>query len=128
MLDNLIEEFKKVQDEIDVLEKRKEELSAQLKNLIEDKYITKDGKYVATIVEKSTFNYNDEKAIIEYLTKNNLNDIYLTTKINTTKFNKELKEKGMIFENVKPYITETLTEALTVKTNNTLEEIIGGVK
>ena len=124
MLDNLIKEFKQVQDEIDSLEKRKEELSTQLKSLIEEKYVTKDGKYVATIVEKSTFKYNDEKAIIDYLTKNNLNDIYLTTKINTTKFNKELKEKGKIFENVKPYITETLTEALTVKTNNTLEEII----
>lgn len=118
MLDNMIKEYIDIQKQEEEIKAKKEQLGLQIKEALANEpdatYITAEGNR-AMMVEKTTFKYTDELAIMNYIKTKGLSDVYLTTKIDTTKFNKELKSEGMLFEAVKSFVTKTITEALTVK-------------
>lgn len=96
------EEMKSLKEEI-VAEMQKEGLKSQDTGLVEGK-----------IIDKVSFKYNDEVAIINYLRSHRLND-FISTKVNTTAMNKELKAKGVLFEELKPYYSENSSITLSVK-------------
>lgn len=117
-LDEKIKRYFELKDEIAVLETEKDQLSESIKAMIgvfpDQAYTTPDG-YSAKLIEKTTYKYNDETAIIKYLNDKNLADTYMVKKFDTTKINKELKNHGILFNDLKEYISEVLTESLTVK-------------
>ena len=117
MLDDLIKEFLEIKHQEEELKSKKEELSSQIKTLLESE---KDEKYVcsngsAKLISKTTYTYNDEAAIMNYIISKGLSDVYLVKKVNTTKFNSELRNKGILFEAVKNYVTENVSKSLEVK-------------
>lgn len=116
-LDSLVRQYLSVKIEEEAIVARKNELADKIKELLENepngKYVTEGGTK-ATLVEKTTFKYNDETAIMNYLTMKGLKDVYMVKKIDTTKFNAELKVKGALFEDVKSYITESKQKSLTI--------------
>lgn len=117
MIDNLIKEFIALKKQEEELKVKKENLSAAIKEALNaekvDKYTCDNG--TAKIINKTTYSYDDETAIMNYIVSKGLSDMYLVKKINTTKFNTELKNKGLLFESVKPYITEKVSKVLEVK-------------
>ena len=116
MLEEMLNEYLELKRQEDELAAKKEELGnkikAELKNLPGRKY-TENG-FKATLTDKVTFKYDDEAAIVNYIIQKGLSEIYLSKKIDATKFNKELKNEGMLYESVKPYLTKNVSEALSV--------------
>ena len=96
------EEMKSLKEEI-VKEMGIEGISSQNTGLVEGK-----------IINKTSFKYTDEIAILNYLRSHRLND-FISTKVNTTAMNKELKNKGVLFEELKPYYSENSLITLSVK-------------
>lgn len=89
-----------------------EKIKEELKKLPNNKY--EENGFKATITNKTTYKYTDESAIVNYIIQKGLSDIYLSKEISTTKLNNALKEKGQLYENLKSYVSENITEALTV--------------
>lgn len=89
--------------EVIVAEMEKEGIKSQNTGTVEGK-----------IIDKLSFKYNDEVAMINYLRAHRLND-FISTKVNTTAMNKELKAKGVLFEELKPYYCSTKSTTLSVK-------------
>ena len=117
MLEEKIKEYFELKNNIDKMVEHKEALGAEIKGLLSnepDQTYTTAGGLKATVVNSTTFKYDDKTAIIEYLTKKGLGDIYLTKDISTKKLNAELKNEGMLYENLKTYLTKTVTESLKV--------------
>lgn len=96
------EEMKSLKEEI-VKEMEIEGISSQNTGLVEGK-----------IINKASFKYNDEIAILNYLRSHRLND-FISTKVNTTAMNKELKNKGALYEDLKNYCSENSSITLSVK-------------
>ena len=96
------EEMKSLKEEI-VKEMEIEGISSQNTGLVEGK-----------IINKASFKYNDEIAILNYLRSHRLND-FISTKVNTTAMNKELKNKGALYEDLKNYCSENNSITLSVK-------------
>ena len=96
------EEMKSLKEEI-VAEMQKEGLKSQDTGLVEGK-----------IIDKVSFKYNDEVAILNYLRTHRLNN-FISNKVNTTAMNKELKNKGALYEDLKSYCTENTSITLSVK-------------
>lgn len=114
-LEQLLEEYTNIKNQIDLLNNKKNELSEEIKDILDSmggKY--SNNGYKAAIVEKVTFTYDDKTAIINYIIKKGLKDIYLTTEISSTKLNTELKKGGTLYERLKKYMTKNITESLTV--------------
>lgn len=114
-LEQLLEEYTNIKNQIDLLNTKKNELSEEIKDILDSiggKY--SDNGYKAAIIEKTTFTYDDKIAIINYIIKKGLKDIYLTTEISSTKLNNELKKGGTLYERLKKYMTKNVTESLTV--------------
>lgn len=117
MIDEKIKEYFELKNQIDELTKKKDELASSLKEELQaypEGKLTEDGRYKAKIVSRTTYKYTDETAIINYLTQRGLSEIYITKKIDTTKFNKELKNKGVLYEALKNSIVENTSDSLTV--------------
>ena len=118
-MDELIKQYIELKTQEEEIKAKKDVLSNQIKELLEKepdmKYSTSD--YVAKLIEKTNFSYNDETAIINYITAKGLSDIYLTKKINTSKLNSELKNKGSLYNATKQYLTENIVKALDVRAN-----------
>ena len=115
-LEQLLEEYTNIKNQIDLLNNKKNELSEEIKDILDSmggKY--SNNGYKAAIVEKVTFTYDDKTVIINYIIKKGLKDIYLTTEISSTKLNNELKKGGTLYERLKKYMTKNITESLTVK-------------
>lgn len=115
-LELLLEQFIEIKKQEELLATKKEILSSKIRNLLEKepKMKYEGSKNKASLVEKVTYKYDDEIGIISYLTMKGIKDIYTTQKINTTKLNSELKNKGTLYESIKGYITENKTLALSV--------------
>lgn len=96
------EEMKSLKEEI-VAEMQKEGLKSQDTGLVEGK-----------IIDKVSFKYTDEVAILNYLRSHRLNN-FISNKVNTTAMNKELKNKGALYEDLKSYCTENTSTTLSVK-------------
>lgn len=116
MLEQMLNEYLELKKQEKEIKAKKDELGTkikeELKKLPERKYNANG--YKALIINKTNFEYNDEAGIINYIKAKGLSDIYLTTEIETTKFNDELKKEGTLFENVKSFVTKNLTETLNV--------------
>ena len=116
-LDSLLDSYVDIKRQEEELVSRKNDLADKIKSLLENE---PNGKYEsstglkATLVEKTVFKYNDETAIINYITKKGLKDIFLVKKIDAIKFNNELKTKGSLFEDVKSFVIESKQKSLTV--------------
>ena len=119
MLEEMLKEYLELKKQEDEIAAKKEELGKkikeELKNLPGRKYDANGLK--ASITDKTTFKYDDEAAIVNYIIQKGLSEIYLSKKIDATKFNKELKNEGMLYESVKPYLTKNVSEALSVSEN-----------
>lgn len=117
-LDEKIKKYFELKEEIEKLESQKEELSNSIKTMIaifpEQSYTTPEG-YSAKVVTKTNYKYVDETAILNYLDKKKLTEMYVVRKLDTTKINKELKNHGLLFKDLKDYINENLVESLTIK-------------
>lgn len=117
MLEELVNKCRELQLQSEKLE---EELKA-LKSQISEQ-MTKEGlnKFVApsgvsaTLVEKETFKYLDEPAIVAWCEANGHPE-YVQKKVVTTELNKELKKGMSLTEALKPTFTKTISYALTVK-------------
>lgn len=116
-MDELIEQYMELKAQEEEIKNKKEVLANQIKELLEKepkmKYETNE--YVAKLVERTNFSYLDETAIINYITSKGLSDIYLTKKINTSKLNSELKNKGSLYNATKQYLTESVVKALDIR-------------
>lgn len=116
-LDSLVRQYLSVKIEEEGIVARKNELADKIKELLEKepggKYITEGGTK-ATLVEKTNFKYTDEIGIMSYLSMKGLKDNFTSSKIDTSKFNAELKAKGSLYNGVKNYIVETKTKSLTI--------------
>ena len=115
-LDLILEQYQNIKTREEEIKKEKEELGNKIKELLKHNENNKyEGNlYKASIVNKTTFKYNDVSGLMQYVVSKGLSDLYLVKQINTTKFNKDLKQKGKLYEDVKGYITEQITESLTV--------------
>lgn len=120
MLEEMLKEYLEIKKQEDEITAKKAELGAkikeELKKLPNRKYDENGIK--ASVTDKVTFKYNDEAAIVNYIIQKGLSDIYLNKKIDTTKFNNELKKEGLLLENVKNFVTKNTTESLTVSGGN----------
>ena len=96
------EEMKSLKEEI-IKEMEIEDISSQNTGVVEGK-----------IINKTSFKYNDEVAMINYLKEKGL-ESFVNSKVNTSNMNKELKKKGSLYEDLKPYVLETSTSTLSVK-------------
>ena len=119
----LQEQLKENLEEYSKLAKQAEELKSKLEQLkgciVENMNSLGVTSYKADdvegkIISKNLYKYKDEIAIVSYLKKNKLNN-YLQEKINTTVMNKELKNKGLLYESLKDYVEENNSIALSVK-------------
>lgn len=115
-LDSMLEQYQNIKTREEEIKKEKEELGNKIKELLKHNENNKyEGNlYKANLVNKTTFKYNDVSGLMQYVVSKGLSDLYLVKEINTTKLNKDLKQKGKLYEDVKGYITEQITESLTV--------------
>lgn len=113
----LIEDYKKLQDEEkalkDKLDVMKEQIIKEMQGSSRNKVELPSG-VVAFLTEAITYKYTDEPRIIKYLKDNGLTN-YIIEKINTTPLNTELKKGMALTENLSPYYTSSVTTKLTVK-------------
>lgn len=119
-LEQLLDQYMETVEQINALSEKKTAIGNMIKVMLanepDKKY--KENGYKASLTQKTTFTYNDETAIRNYITQKGLSDIYFEKKINTSKLNGELKSKGILYENLKEYFTENITEALSVSGGN----------
>lgn len=112
-----INNYKKIQDQIDSLEAQKNELKTQIIEEMTSNGLfnlsTEDG-ISAKIVDKQNFKYLDELAIMKYLKENGY-DQFIKQSIDTTNMNKELKKSSLLAENLKNLYSVTTNKTLMVK-------------
>jgi hypothetical protein len=114
MLETLLKEYKDVCIKMEELKTVKEELNDRIKSLMTGK--SYDGiNYKATLTERTTFKYNDEVAMLNYIKKKGLSHLYIVEQIDTKKLNAELKLGKTLYNDIKPYIEKTITESLKVE-------------
>lgn len=117
MINEKIKAYYELKNKIDELTKEKEQLGEEIKDMLsQEPNKTWEGDGLkAKLVERVTYKYTDETAILSYLTQKGLSDVYLTKKIDSTKLNKELKNKGQLYEALKPSFVESVSDSLTVQ-------------
>lgn len=117
-IDEKIKKYYEIKSQIEELITLKDSIGEEIKKVVlnapDKKYKSSDG-YLAKCVTRITYKYTDESAIINSITKKGLSDIYMTKKIDSTKLNKELKNKGELYNNLKSYINENITDSLEIK-------------
>lgn len=115
-LNENLERYYQLQQEIDSKEQELNALKEQIVKEMGDAGIASrsTGSVEGKLINKTTFKYIDEVAILTYLRSHRLNN-YISTKINTTAMNKELKGKGALYEDLKKYCSENTSTTLSVK-------------
>lgn len=115
-LDKKIKEFYELKIQLDELNKRKDMLTEEIKSLMIQNGIDdyNNNELCSKLTYKTTFKYKDEVGIINYLTQKGLASTYMSNKIDTTKLNKELKNKGQLFESLKNYIIKEENPSLSI--------------
>lgn len=92
----------------------KEQIVAEMDSLSITKWEDVEEGLSANIVLKETVKYTDEPAIIKWAKENGYGS-YVVEKVDTTKFNKQLKTSNILNESVGTYLTKTVAPSLTVK-------------
>lgn len=115
-LDERLNRYYQLQEEVSQREEEMSSLKEEIVKEMELQGVTSQntGLVEGKIINKQTFKYNDEVAIINYLRSHRLNN-FISTKVNTTSMNKELKNKGALYEDLKTYCTENNSITLSVK-------------
>ena len=115
-LNENLERYYQLQKEVEEREEEMKFLKEQIVTEMKTQNITSQntGTVEGKLVDKQTFKYNDELAMITYLREHKLEN-FINSKVNTTMMNKELKAKGVLFEDLKPYYTENNSSSLSVK-------------
>lgn len=122
-----IKEFYALKKHIEELTKQKDKLGEEIKEFLksqDDMIYFDDNGYIAKIVTKTIFKYSNEKAIVDYLDKSNLADIYVTRKVNVSKLNDELKVGGKLYEDLRGFTTENKVDSLIVDKIDSVEDLI----
>jgi hypothetical protein len=119
MLENLVDKCRELQMQSEKIEEEIKNLKSQITEQMTKeglyKYVTPSG-VSAQIIEKETFKYLDEPAIIAWCEENGHYE-YIQKKVVTTELNKELKKGMSLTEALKPTFTKTLSYSLTIKSN-----------
>ena len=115
-LNENLEKYYQLQKEI---EEREEEMKALKESIIKEMELEgvtsqNTGKVEGKIINKTSFKYTDEVAILNYLRSHRLNN-FISNKVNTSAMNKELKNKGTLYEDLKSYCSESSSTTLSVK-------------
>lgn len=115
-LNENLERYYQLQKEV---EEREEEMKSPKEETVKEMEIEgissqNTGLVEGKIINKASFKYTDEIAILNYLRSHRLND-FISTKVNTTAMNKELKSKGALYEDLKNYCSENSSITLSVK-------------
>ena len=115
-LNEKLERYYQLQEEVSQKEEEISSLKEEIVKEMELEGITSQntGSVEGKIINKATFKYTDEVAILNYLRSHRLNN-FIQTKVNTTSMNKELKAKGALYEDLKTYCTENNSITLSVK-------------
>lgn len=114
MLNENVKKYADLKAQADLIKEQMEELKTQIINEMgaEKSFVADDGT-VAKLVDKETFKYTDESAMIKYLKDNNMTS-YIVEKVNTVPMNKELKKGMSLTESFKSWYTKTVTTSLSV--------------
>lgn len=115
-LNENLERYYQLQKEV---EEREDEMKALKESIVKEMELEgvtsqNTGKVEGKIINKTAFKYTDEVAILTYLRSKRLNN-FITTKVNTSAMNKELKGKGALYEDLRPYCEESSSTTLSVK-------------
>ena len=115
-LNENLERYYQLQNEMSKIDEEMKSLKEEIVKEMEVLGVNSQntGLVEGKIVNKQTFKYTDEVAIINYLRSHRLNN-FISTKVNTTSMNKELKNKGALYEDLKSYCTENNSITLSVK-------------
>lgn len=118
-LNENLERYAQLQKEVEERETEMESLKENIIKQMSAEGITSQdtGTVLGKISNRTSFKYTDEVAVINYLRSHRLNN-FLTSKVNTTVMNKELKGHGSLYEDLKPYCVENNTISLSVKMTN----------
>ena len=118
-IDNLINEYKLVSEQVSALKVREEELKAQITKAMLDNnvdvYETEDGESVAQLQVRTTFKYKNEDKIINYLKENKL-EKYIVEKVATTFLNDELKKGGVLTESLSEWYERNVSYSIKTMT------------
>lgn len=118
-IDNLINEYKLVSEQVNALKVREEELKAQITKAMLDNnvdvYETEDGESVAQLQGRTTFKYKNEDKIINYLKENKL-ERYIVEKVATTFLNDELKKGGVLTESSSEWYERNVSYSIKTMT------------
>ena len=115
-LNENLERYYQLQKEVEEREEEMKSLKESIVKEMELEGVTSQntGKVEGKIINKISFKYTDEVAILSYLRSHRLNS-FISNKVNTSAMNKELKGKGVLYEDLKPYCEETTSTTLSVK-------------
>lgn len=115
MLNENVKKYADLQAQKEALEAEMAELkTAIVEEMGSDTDFTADDGTVAKLVDKETFKYTDEIAMINWCKMNGYSQ-FIVEKVNTTSMNKELKKGLTLTESLKPMFTKTVSTSLTVK-------------
>ena len=112
-----IKEYARIKSKIDDLTKEKDNLNKKIVSALEEMKINKYecDDYQASLSYRETFKYNDEKALIDVLKKDETLNKYVVESINTKGLNDLLKKSESVATQLKENYTKTTTSSLTVK-------------
>lgn len=112
-LDEKIKKAYEVKVQIESLKEEFKNLNKEIKEAVDGTYDSPDG-YSAKVTNRVNFEYNDEFSILNYIKSKGLSSNFLEEKIDKTKLNSELKNKGQLFNALQRYITESIDKSLTL--------------
>lgn len=115
-----INRYVEVSEEYKKAEAEKKALAAEIAKEIEIRkidYFETPDENVVTYTTKTTFKYNEEDKMIEYLKTHGEEALVITT-IDTTPLNEKLKDatNKTLVESLTPYFTKSITYTTTIQT------------
>lgn len=117
-LDSLLEKYVALQEQEAAIKAAKDQLKTQFIEAFDElgttSYTSTSGELKGTLVYKATIKYDDEAAIIKYLEDNGLST-YLKTVIDTTNFNKALKNSKVLQEGLQGKYSSKEVPTFTAK-------------
>lgn len=118
-LNENLERYAQLQQEVEERKVEMESLREEIIKQMNEQGITSQdtGTVLGKIINRTSFKYTDEVAVINYLRSRRLNN-FLTSKVNTSAMNKELKGHGSLYEDLKPYCVENNIVSLSVVPTN----------
>lgn len=115
MLNEDVKKYAALKAQADEIKSQMEELKESIVTQMgSEKQFTADDGTVVKLVEKETFKYVDEPAMIQYLKDHGMTS-YIVEKISTSPLNKELKKGQSLTESLKSWYNKTVSTTLNVE-------------